>query len=362
MVGAKGMISKDSRISGEVLRLRPSMIKFQMAKASQIEICGAASKPLPMHLNRQYIKIMEDLGVNVNVFLRLQHDAVDTLRKTTLSATNASKFLKSQRIGTPARIWWLVKKLHSKGFEFLEDHFLRASLELAVLSKLRDLKHRARIPVEHATTMYGIMDETGYLAEDQIYCRMDDSVITGTVTVTRAPALHPGDIQIVRAVDVPASCALRDIYNCIVFSQHGQRDFPSMLSGGDLDGDLYSVIWDQRLLPSRTYEAADYPKVPSKDIGRAVTTKDITDFFLEFMQNDQLGRIANTHVQLADTFTEGTLHQDCLKLAELHSTAVDFSKTGIPVCLESTQHQPQSANHGRTGRLEPDTKAQKYPS
>lgn len=37
---------------------------------------------------------------------------------------------------------------------------------------------------------------------------------------------------------------------------------------------------------------------------------------------------------LADQKEEGSLHADCQKLAQLHSTAVDFSKTGISVELK----------------------------
>jgi hypothetical protein len=50
--GAKGMISLDTRLQEDALLLRPSMIKFSGSDASDIEICGAAYRPLPMYLNR----------------------------------------------------------------------------------------------------------------------------------------------------------------------------------------------------------------------------------------------------------------------------------------------------------------------
>jgi hypothetical protein len=83
------------------------------------------------------------------------------------------------------------------------------------------------------------------------------------------------------------------------------------------------------------FKPPDYPRVPPKDIGRPVTRKDMTDFFIDFMENDQLGRIAVIHSQLADRKDGGTQHPDCITLAEMHSTAVDFSKTGIR-CVPST--------------------------
>lgn len=55
VLGAKGMISLDSRLEGEILCLRPSMIKFE-ATSTEIEICGAGFKPLPFYLNRQIVR------------------------------------------------------------------------------------------------------------------------------------------------------------------------------------------------------------------------------------------------------------------------------------------------------------------
>lgn len=90
-------------------------------------------------------------------------------------------------------------------------------------------------------------------------------------------------------------------------------------------------MWDEACQPTRVFEPADYPRLPPIDIGRMVNGDDMTDFFIEFMMSDQLGRIAVLHRVLADQHDEGTMHPDCLTLAEMHSTAVDFSKTGRPV-------------------------------
>lgn len=99
-------------------------------------------------------------------------------------------------------------------------------------------------------TLYGLPDETGYLKEGEIFVVTEKApeggkkvLVKNNVVVTRSPALHPGDIQLVNAVDVPQHSPLRQLSNVVVFSKWGARDLPSMLSGGDLDGDLYNVIW-----------------------------------------------------------------------------------------------------------------------
>lgn len=149
--------------------------------------------------------------------------------------------------------------------------------------------------------------------------------------ITRSPALHPGDVQCVTAVDVPADSPLQALHNVVIFSSKGQRDLPSQLSGGDLDGDLYNIIYDMSLYPKQLARPADYPTAVPIDIGRTVERSDMTEFFIAFMENDNLGLIATLHQILADQSALGTFDTQCVTLAGLHSTAVDFSKTGIPV-------------------------------
>lgn len=127
--------------------------------------------------------------------------------------------------------------------------------------------------------------------------------------VTRSPALHPGDIQLATNIVPPAGHPLRELRNCIVFSQKGSRDLPSCLSGGDLDGDVYNIIWDPTAVSqcTRVWPPADYPRVAPLDIGRTVTREDMSDFFVHFMATDQLGLIAVKHMILADQRPAGTV-------------------------------------------------------
>lgn len=337
--GAKGVVSLDARIPGDQLTIRPSMEKFPGSTSTNIEVCGAAFRPLPMILNRGYIKILEDLGVPLQVFMELQEAAVDELAMITSSTINASIFLSSSLTSKTAQLPALLEHIYDIGLDYHTDTFLRDVVEMAVVTKLRDIKYHGRIPVQNGVTLYGIMDETGYLQEGEIYVVTEKppeggkQVLTGgKVVITRSPALHPGDIRIVRAVDVPDDSPLGQLSNCVVFSQHGARDLPSQLSGGDLDGDLYNVIFEPGLMPQRDIaEPADYPRVKPVELDRPVTSQDMSDFFVNFMETDQLGQISIIHVQLADQRPDGVFDVDCIKLAQMASTAVDFSKTGIPV-------------------------------
>ncbi|KAJ9226183.1 hypothetical protein DTO027B5_5867 [Paecilomyces variotii] len=346
--GAKGMLSLDTSIPGDEVRLRKSMIKFDAVNDWNIEICGAGINALPFYLNAQIIKLLEDLGVTLDSFLQLQKEEIARLRSTTRSAEQAARFIESSHISKSTRLPWLIRILQNLDLDHMNDDFLRRAVEFAVIIKLRDLKYRARIPVVKGVTLYGIMDETGYLNEGEIFCPVlnershREILVRDNVVITRSPALHPGDIQIVNAVDVPKDSILRQLHNCVVFSQKGQRDLASKLSGGDLDGDLFNIIYDDRLLPKRIVEPADYARSKENVLDRPVSNEDVVDFFIDFMKQDQLGRIATVHQILADQKDMGTFDPVCILLAQLHSTAVDFSKTGKPVDVRLIPRSPRS--------------------
>ncbi|KAI7382653.1 RNA-directed RNA polymerase [Hortaea werneckii] len=339
--GAKGMVSLDSRLQGSQLRLRSNMKKFESSSSWDLEICGAAFRPLPMVLNRQLIKILEDLEIPTQVFLDLQKETMDKLRCMTDSAVNTATLLEGIESTKATKVPSLINLLNEIGLDYRQDHFLYRIVEMALANHLREIKYRGRIPIEQGFTLYGIMDETGFLQEGEVYVATQAGPNGGRddrprekIVVTRSPAMHPGDVQIVNAVAVPHDSPLKRLSNVIVFSQHGDRDLPSQLSGGDLDGDLYNVIFDRRLIPEFTYCAAEYARVEPVELNRPVTSQDMSDFFVRFMETDQLGMLCNVHMQIADQKDSGTLSPECLKLAAMASTAVDYSKTGIGVDIK----------------------------
>ncbi|ETN44943.1 uncharacterized protein HMPREF1541_09818 [Cyphellophora europaea CBS 101466] len=345
--GAKGMLTLDTRLEGHLIHLRESMVKFTGSPSNELEICGTNAQPLPFKLNRQIIKILEDLKVPESTFLKLQDQDMERLRLSASSKSTAVNFvihnLKESSSGLPR----LLKNLNHIGVDVTEDEFLRDVLGALLQVQLREIKYRSRILVPDAKTLYGISDETDWLKEGEVFVtwQEDDRArhvcLNGRVAVTRSPALHPGDVQVVQAVAPPKDSALWNLRNCIAFSQKGTRDLPSMLSGGDLDGDLYNIIYDDALLPTLSSKPAAYISPPALDIGRPVTAEDMTAFFVDFMQNDQVGRIATLHQVLADCEPTGTFSQSCLALAELHSTAVDFSKSGIKVDVSKIPRAPR---------------------
>jgi hypothetical protein len=164
-------------------------------------------------------------------------EVIDELHKSVTSTINISNFLETEKIGDVAGFPSLIRRSNDVQIDVLNDRFLRSIVEMGAIVRLRELKYKGRIPVKRGVKLIGIMDESGILKEGEIYCTWIDTagrtrILNGDVVITRSPSNHPGDVRIVKAVVVPPKSPLRQIYNCVVFSQWGDRDLPSMLGGG----------------------------------------------------------------------------------------------------------------------------------
>ena len=84
-----------------------------------------------------------------------------------------------------------------------------------------------------------------------------------------------------------------------------------------MDGDLYFVGWDDRLLPPSVFPPMDYtPVKQNKPLPPIVTQDDILSFFFDYMNFDILGNVANSHLALSDQRDLLAKDQDCIRLAE----------------------------------------------
>ena len=135
---------------------------------------------------------------------------------------------------------------------------------------------------------------------------------------------------------------------------------PSCLGGGDLDGDIYNLIplSDPELadFEPETFPPASYPATKRKELDRPSTMDDVAEFVMDYLVSDVcgffsargvylvdpwwpcsqvLGLVATSWLVIADQATPPTTHgifdPACLTLANLHSDAVDYQKSGRPV-------------------------------
>ncbi|KAH8917709.1 RdRP-domain-containing protein, partial [Atractiella rhizophila] len=349
--GAKGVMVVDPRLNGECLCIRPSQEKFDAPDALDFNVASSSTKPMPMFLNRPLVQMLEHLGASSAAIEELQSQAVRDISSISESVDHAAEVFKKFGVANSFRVASILRNMKNLlqldlGSNIsagrIQDPFLLEVLRITTADILRELKHRARIPVPGSYTLLGVADEWEVLNEGQIYAAVrhsfEDTVehITGEVAVTRSPTMHPGDIQLVWAISpsqLPVDCPLLKLENCVVFACRGPRSLPSCLGGGDLDGDIYNIVVDKRLQPKINKNPASYTPVPPLTLEQDSTIDDVANFVVNYIASDILGLISTTSLAIADQHPLGPSCPDCLELAERHSHAVDFPKTGVPATM-----------------------------
>ncbi|KAG9231703.1 putative RNA-dependent RNA polymerase 1 [Amylocarpus encephaloides] len=347
--GCKGILVTWPDAKDREVHIRKSQQKFT-AVYNGLEIIRCSHYSVAT-LNRQTITILSDLGVKDDVFLKLMSDQLseyqDAMDDKSLAGDLLCRFIDDNQMTIN------IAQMISNGFMESRDPFVLSLLHLWRAWSIKLLKEKAKIVIENGAFVLGCVDETGILRgyntpktlpgetpQDlpQIFIQVpkkghdpknpEYNVIEGNCLVGRNPSLHPGDLRICQAVNVPELHHLRDV---LVFPSTGERDVPSMCSGGDLDGDDYFVIWDKDLQPPEwNCTPMSYAVLPPKEQNNAVTELDLMKFFVRYMKNDSLPTIAHAHLAQADYLDQGVKDPRCIELARLHSKAVDYVKTGHP--------------------------------
>lgn len=225
-------------------------------------------------------------------------------------------------------------------------HCLKATLDRYV----EDL--HIRVPL--STYAYCIADPYGVLKPDEVHLgfstqwqdpAFEDNLLDGVdVLVARLPAHLPSDIQRRRAVWKPE---LRHFKDVIVFPTRGDIPLAHMLSGGDYDGDMPWICWDQGIvksfkntslpenMPSPEYFGLKKHSTPMREIHS-------TDEFLEktFIFNLTLSNLGRCTVEHEKIIYEEAGSVNCDKAKELAcllSYLVDSRKAGVQLSEEAWQ-------------------------
>ncbi|TKX19002.1 RNA-dependent RNA polymerase-like protein [Elsinoe australis] len=347
MGGCKGVLAVDPTLSGRAVHIRPSQRKFK-TDYNQLEIIRWSSFA-SAYLNRQIILVLSSLGIPDSVFVRKIQVQLAEINKALEDNNIAISMLQANVDFNQVTL--AMAKMIQAGMR--RDPFVDSMLHLWRAWMKKSLKEKANMFIPDGAFILGCVDETATLRMDdgqlpEIFLQVPDlqnggnyRVIEGTCILVRNPALHPGDIRVVKAVDCNKLRHLKDV---VVVPQLGKRDLANMCAGGDLDGDDFLIMWDPELIPTeQNHEPMDY-SAPAPILSKGpVTQSDIIQFFCDYMKNDSLGNIAVAHRAWADKEATGVKHSKCVKLAQLHSQAVDYPKTGVPA------------------RMTPELKPERYP-
>ena len=167
--------------------------------------------------------------------------------------------------------------------------------------------------------------------------------VPGPVLITKNPCVHPGDVRkvdtLTKEKDPDRFAKLSHLYNVIVFPSKGARPLQNMMSGGDLDGDVYMCIWDKELVDAVKEEnicepaAVDSLVKTVQDANMKLAT--LYDHIGYYLKNDTLGELSNLHVAMCDKL--GPKHPDCIEVAAMISVQVDFAKHSECISREAFQ-------------------------
>ena len=232
--GYKGVVAVDPRSSMK-LSLRKSMSKYNSVNR-KLDIL-AWSKYQPCFLNRELITLLSTNGVKDCVFEKKQEVVLNRLDAMLTDSLRAQDELEMM---FPGEISNILKEMLACGYKPDEEPFLAMMLHTLHAAKLLELRTKSRIHIPNGRVMMGCLDETGTLEYGQVFVQcsrpqlFDDSsivfnnsdsspdkfVVKGHVIVAKNPCLHPGDVRVLRAVDVPE---LHHMVDCVVFPQKGKR-------------------------------------------------------------------------------------------------------------------------------------------
>ncbi len=248
--GHKGMLSVDYTHHGPSIRIRDSMTKFKSDDFQFIEVAQTFERPKPAYLNRPLIMILETLGVRAETFKRLQDEMISSVKKAAGSLEGAHTLLQTYNLGRALKVPQVLSNLHKFGFKYSFSDFFRRAMKCVVYDILRALKYKARILLPNGYTLVGVADIHRYLNEGEIFGKRvywglllvhriidrasylacicheghDPIFLEGRTLITRSPCMHPGDVQLVKAI----GCPPRDspffhepLRNCVVFPCQG---------------------------------------------------------------------------------------------------------------------------------------------
>ncbi|CAF3922281.1 unnamed protein product [Rotaria sp. Silwood2] len=341
--GAKGVVSINPDMPKHIhLFIRDSMKKFH-SNHDCFEVCKL-SAPRPIYLNRQAILLLSYRQISDSSFLILQQQNHLTLIRSLLRNSDAEKLILEK---VPS--WFLPKDIHDANIDFIHEPFFRQLLINSCLQSTRDLLQRTRIQISSnkGRNMFGIVDEYNVLKPDQVFIQYTilgrdrnnnksktEILDQCKVVITKNPCHHPGDIRTFIAINHPKLEHLKDV---VVFSQQGDRPAPHDISGSDLDGDEYLVVWHEDLVPNKTNNSSPYDfdsQIPADNFPQSVTRDAINNTILRIAEQDCLGRLSNLHLAFADKFGVDDAKrraEDILSTIELAgaiSQEVDSGKTG----------------------------------
>ena len=382
--GVKGILVScpdiDPDFRDKQICLRKSMKKFSN-EDEDLCIVGV-SKIFELTLNREVITLLSAIKCDwflSNTLMNYQEKALVTFANIFIDGGAAREALINHM---PK---FFINALKSHNFNIIEEKYWFKILQGIYRLQVNLLKSKTNIPIDKGCVLIGVPDPAGVLEEGEVFVQLkrddcDIEVLCEPALIYRNPCLHPGDH---RRVNCVYKKELTYLHNVIVMpTKNCTFSLSSACSGGDLDGDKFGIIWDPKLVPDKEFifppcdysslskvalpaSPASQPKTDNLTIilerlqelqnslinsssGMSVDKtdnvnncidrsdgsdlsgdRDLANFYVKFMANDCLGKIAHKHLALCDILDDGARDPMAIEMAKSQAQAVDYPKTDV---------------------------------
>lgn len=344
------------------IQVRKSMLKVEASDEAckilhkTLGICEH-SRPIPGRLGPQQVCLLSGTVAREDL-LKIQNDHLECQRNAFVDSFSMAWMLALER--TPQNWKNFHKLMISERGESVPASFRKCCQTLERVTNNGPKKTKVQLPLAASRTLFGaVFPEVLHDLLDEGDCVVlleNGPLKTETtedgdsyVIVSRSPSYHPGDIRVLRLVCLPEGHPALELRNCILFSTKGHRPDPDKMGGGDLDGDMYLVLWHPVLLKYstslRALEPADYngPIIPNSS-GAGASRRPDWIHYAAMTDNSMLGEVESTFYKLAKKHgvrsTEiASLNTLFASLVDRHATSLEaFQKLKYSVADEGPSH------------------------
>jgi hypothetical protein len=352
---------KEDRSTSADLKPDPLRLTFEYVNHSR--------RPVPSELHISFVPILVDRGVPKNVIAELMIDRLDAERNELIQMLpNAERMYHwvhqegRSNPGLESPQWQegmyqslpeQIKHLLESGFVPKQEPYLADCLYRFIKQRQLWMESKLRVPLHRSTFVLGIADPYGVLEPGQVHMEFSTpftdelngsrlrSLDNMEILVSRQPACRRSDIQKVRTVKRTELSHLIDV---VVFPSKGQHPLAGKLQGGDYDGDIFWLCWDQAIVAP--FKNAPAP-VESPNHAKYGITKDtrelpavmdpndlgtVDDFLreaFEFRMAPSMLGIVTSYLE-KQAYHENQVFSDRLDaLCDMHDLLVDAPKQGF---------------------------------
>ncbi|KAF9447542.1 hypothetical protein P691DRAFT_731304 [Macrolepiota fuliginosa MF-IS2] len=296
--------------------------------------------------------ISRALGLTKRVWAEVEGEAVDD--GDIFDESNSSYTGRNEYSKAPLSLHEFAIELVQAGFHPSQSKLLREKLEYIIDQTIKTCIEKYRIPLPESLDGFVVPDPLGVLEEGEIYYRSSQSlrnprtqmtcdILTGDVILGRYPIRIASDLQKVKAVNIPELYQWPDV---VITSTKGARSLPSLLSGGDMDGDELFILREPEIVQPFTNNVF---VPPPTDLLEANFERDIklVGPFCEHIKNqppakqqaalqealllnlneDRKGLYSVFHDNAIEKY--GYSHPKAIRLAYMFNTLLDASKSGL---------------------------------